>query len=88
VISKVLIAFAALALTSGGAASSPERSALLDRLFDVQANQSERGCCVIPGAANKCVYANAAFCGAQAAKANLPYEFHPNVSCSSLPQCR
>lgn len=85
---KTLLALATLALASGGAASPPDRSELLDRVLGAQAGEEARGCCVIPGAANKCVYTNAAFCSTEAGKANRPYEFHPNVSCSSLPQCR
>lgn len=59
----------------------------LNRLLAEQGDE-ERGCCVTPGAQNKCVYSNAGFCRSQAEKGGLAYEFHPNVSCSSLPQCK
>lgn len=84
---KILLALAALSLTGGGTTLPPDCPENLDRAF-AQGGDAERGCCVIPGAANKCVYSNAAFCRAEAGRANLPYEFHPNVSCSALPQCR
>jgi hypothetical protein len=80
---KLLLAFGALAIASGCAS-------LLYHAAPVafQGGDEERGCCVTPGAQNKCVYSNAGFCRSQAEKAGLPYEFHPNVSCSSLPQCK
>jgi hypothetical protein len=81
---KLLLAFGALAI-AGGCASHLHQSA--PATFG-QSGDEERGCCVTPGAQNKCVYSNAAFCRSQAEKAGLAYEFHPNVSCSALPQCQ
>ena len=78
----------AFARPDGDTILAREHVSQLDRVLGAQGGDEERGCCVTPGAQNKCVYSNAGFCRSQAEKAGLPYEFHPNVSCSSLPQCK
>jgi len=71
---------------SSGAAAR-EEPVWLARTMQADAD-AERGCCVIPSSGVKCAAANRGYCRTKAEQAHLAYEFHPNVACSSLAQCR
>jgi hypothetical protein len=48
----------------------------------------DRGCCVYRTPATMCIYTNRGYCRTKAEQMSIRYDFHVNINCRDIPDCR